>query len=262
MQQKVFCIIIFFNFDLDNTKTTHILIVAPMNKYRSAKLVSDELVVTEAENNQSSVNLIPSFAEGIIALKKNNTDIRIAMVLQDQSNSGITTEKSNAHVELVECLIDVVGGIHSYADSKGDTVLKEKVSYTNTTIEQMGLSHLITTANSTLDLAQSIDPVELAHYGIGASEITAFQAAITAFTNAKSHPREATIEHAGHTEKIATLQISSQKIVETLDKLSTQFKRKAPEYYAIYKASRINPGSSSHKKKTIVPPTPMPTPAK
>jgi hypothetical protein len=231
-----------------------------MNKYRSAKLVSDELVVTEAENNQSSVNLIPSFAEGIAALKKNNSDIRIAMILQDQSNSGITTEKSNAHVELVECLIDVVGGIHSYADTKGNTVLKEKASYSNTAIEQMGLSHLITTANSILDLAQSIDPIELAHYGIGAGELTAFQSAITAFTNAKSNPREATIEHAGHTEKIVQLQLSSHKIIEMLDKLSTQFKRKAPEYYAIYKASRNNPGSTSHKKKTIVPP--IPTPAK
>jgi len=220
-----------------------------MNKYRSARLVSDELVVTEAENNQPSVNKIPAFADGIVKLKDNNIQIRAAMLKQSQSTGGVTTNKGNAEVLLVDYVIEIVGGLHSYARSKNDNVLKAKVEYTSTEIEHMGLSQLITTASSMLQLAKGIDIAELAHFGIAADEITEFEKAFNAFNSVKSSPKEATIEHSKYTDAIVKLQADSQTILSMLDKLAVQFRRKDPTYYDVYIASRKSGGSSPRHKK-------------
>ena len=219
-----------------------------MNKYRTARLVSDELVVTEAEINKSSIDMIPAFAEGIAKLKANNAQIRATMALQEQSNEGLTTEKGNAQEHLVEWTIDVAGGVHSYAVAKGDNVLKAKVTFTNTEIEHMGFSQLINTANSVLELARGIAVDDLAHYGISAAEISEFEKGLTAFTSVKSSPREAKIEHSGYTDTIAKLQADSQVLLNMMDKLASQFIRKAPTFYAIYPTSRKNRGASHRKK--------------
>jgi len=220
-----------------------------MNKYRSAKLVSDELVVTEAENNQTSVDKIPAFAEGIVKLKALNTQTRAAMTLQQQSIEGVTTEKGNAHEHLVEYTIDIAGGLHAYAESKNDNVLKAKVTFSNTEIEHQIGTKLINTATNILSYTKSIAADDLAHNGITAEELTAFENALKLFSTLKSSPKEAKIEHSGYTDTIEKLQSESQQILNILDKLATQFKRKAPAYYDIYIASRKNGGASPHQKK-------------
>ena len=220
-----------------------------MDKYRSARLVSDELVVTEAENNQETVNKIPAFAEGIVKLKVNNTQIRAAMLKQKQSIGGVTTQKGNSQDVLVDLTIDVLGGIHSYAESKNDYVLKAKVEYSNSQIEHMGHSELITTSSGVLELAKGIDSSELAHFGISADEVNEFEQAFIAFNAVKSGPKQAIIEHSKHTDSIAKLQADSQTILNMLDKLATQFRRKDPVYYDVYVNSRKNSGGSSRRKK-------------
>jgi len=227
-----------------------------MNKYRTARLVSDELVVTEAEKNQTSVNLIPEFANGIAKLKSNNTEIRATMVLQGESNSGVTDEKGITHVELVDCIIDVEGGVHAYAKAKGDSVLLAKVSHPSSEYGHMAFSVLIDIAKSILKLAKAIPTADLSQYGISTSEITELETTLENFTSIKTSPKEATIEHSGYTQKISNLQSDSQSILSSLDKMATQFKKKAPEYYAIYKTSRNVLTVSPHKKKTEIPPTP------
>jgi hypothetical protein len=227
-----------------------------MNKYRTARLVSDELVVTEAEKNQTSVNLIPAFASGIAKLKSNNIEIRATMVLQGESNTGITDEKGITHVELIDCMIDVEGGVHAYAKAKGDSVLLAKVSHTSSHYGNMAFSVLIDIAKSILQLAKAIPTVDLSQYGISTSEITELETTLQKFTTIKSSPKEAKIEHSGYTQKIVNLQTDSQFILSLLDKMAIQFKKKAPEYYAIYKTSRNVLTVSPHKKRNDIAPTP------
>jgi hypothetical protein len=227
-----------------------------MNRHRNAKLAQDELIVTEAEKNQSSINLIPTFAANIAKLKSNNEQMKATIALQDETNSGITTEKSNTHVNLVQCVIDVAGALHSYGILKPDTILEAKTNFTSSDIMLMSFQQLISTTQSMLNLAKAIPSNELAQYGISANEISELETALLLFNNAKTSPREATIEHATLTKKLTDLQADSQNIVKVLDKLATQFQKKAPEYYAIYVSSRKNlSGYGSH---TITPP---PTPA-
>ena len=220
-----------------------------MNKYRSARLASDELVVTEAEKNASSINKIPAFAQGIAKLKDNNTRIRAAMLKQSQSTGGATTNKDIAREELENCMIEVAGGIHSYAVAKNNNVLKARVEIAGSDIEHMRYSDLITTASSLLELAGEIEPEDLAHYGISADDVARFEIALQAFDGLKTSPKEATIEHSGYTDAIATIQADSQLILDMLDKLAVQFRRKDPVYYDIYTTSRKNGGWSPRKKK-------------
>lgn len=220
-----------------------------MNKYRSARLASDELVVTEAEKNTTSINKIPAFAEGIAKLKSNNTRLRAAMLKQSQSTGGATTNKDIAREELENSMIEVASGIHSYAIAKNNNILKAKVEFTISEIERMRYSDLITTASSLLELAGDVEPEELAHYGIGADEVAQFGIVLKAFDNLKTSPKEATIEHSGYTETVASIQADSQLILDMLDKLAVQFRRKDPAYYDIYVVSRKINGTSPRRKK-------------
>ena len=234
-----------------------------MNKYRNATLVSNELVVTEAENNQDSVNQIPAFANGIAKLKANNAEIRDAMVNQKQTSSVYTEEKRIAHDELVGWIIDFIGGIHSYAVDKGDTVLKAKVNISDSEIKNMGFSEFITTANLISTLTKEIPTDELALHGISGSELNNYETALARFAEVKTSPQQAIIEHSKHTDTITKTQANSQELLKTLDKLASQFKRKAPAYYDIYFASRTNLAPSSGKKKDNgTDTTPQTTPTK
>ena len=92
-----------------------------MNNLRKATLLTDEFMVTEADKNTESVNLIPMFATFMGNVKNNNTQIRNLMVEQSKSNGGITIEKSLSHTDLVNYVIMFTGAIHTYAVNTNDS---------------------------------------------------------------------------------------------------------------------------------------------
>jgi len=230
-----------------------------MNKYQIVKLESDELVVTEAENNQVITDSIPAFAEGIVSLKGYNTQIRGLYAEQQQVITGIATEKANATNSVVHWTIDFGGGIHSYAIAIGDSLLSEKVDFCQSEIAGLRASELLARATNVLGLAQGISADNLAHYGMTASDVTAFTAAVQTFSDLKSKPREAIIDRSGSTDSIAEIFVKSDYLGDhTLDRLALQFQRTAPEFYVIYKTARVATVTTAHKIVPVPAPAPVP----
>jgi len=221
-----------------------------MNNYQTAKHQSNQLVVTEAENYQTSVNLIPNFAKGIAELKVLNTETEKVRILQSKKIKGITTEKENQVSDLIDWMIDISGGIHSYAKRTGNEILKEKINYKISAIEKMKFSELTTAASIVLEQAKLIPAEQLADEGISAKEITDFETLLQNVKTLKSAPREAIIDRSGYTETITNLLAQANDIITILDQLATQFKRKDPDFYLKYKAARIVSVSSPRKVET------------
>jgi hypothetical protein len=209
-----------------------------MNKFQAAKNASYKLIIVEAENDPASVNLIPRFATGINRLKIIVTEIDTIAIQQSKDITGVTDNKNFLLDELKDNILDVSGAIHSYATTQGNMELAAKCDFKITAINHMNNSELLTTAGIVLEEAGKLSQEILTNEGISADEMTEFNDIYTQCKEAFSQPREAIIDRSGHTQKLDELFEEAATLKKgTLDRLATQFQRKAPAFYAKYKAA-------------------------
>ena len=223
-----------------------------MNNYQIAKHQSNQLVVKEAKENQAVVNLIPDFAEGIVALDGINNQIEAVSQQQSKNNKGVSTDKENLISCFIAWIVDISGAIYSYASSIGDTILMEKVHFKKTDIDRMKVTRLLTVGSVVLELAKLVPVASLTKTGISAQELVDFETLLLSVKDSKTATRAAIIDKSSYTEQLANLFAQSQTIVTNLDKLSTQFKRKSATFYHIFKAARLITIHSPHKATTPV----------
>jgi len=141
--------------------------------------------------------------------------------------------------EVIDYLVDVSGALHSYAISTNNQTLKAKVNYKESAISKMAQPDLIKAAAIVIEEADKIGPA-LAGEGISTIELNEFRTAYNKFKETSSEPREAIIDRTGYTQQLADLFSEASDLKKyTLDRLATQFKRKAPEFYAKYKAASM-----------------------
>lgn len=220
-----------------------------MNNYQISTLTSYKLIVTEAKNNVAAVSLIPTFAKGINRLEEITTEVDTLSVQQAKNLTGITEDKHALQEELMDYLVDVAGAVHSYAISKGDKTLQAKVNFKITRVLAMKQQELIDSAAITLEEASKIPAEQLAEMGISTEEMTQFADAYSQFKGIASGKREAVIERTGTTNRLAELFAEAADLKKnTLDRLATQFQRKAPDFYQKYKAAATVMYKRSAKK--------------
>src|SRR3989339_784941 len=211
-----------------------------MNANQTSKLASYKLIVKEARENATSVNLIKSFADGITNLESICTAIDSARALQETSRGGISDDKNALCDELVELLVEIAGAVHSYALAKNDLTSVSKVDYKEWVLEKMSDSQLIAAATIITGEATKIAASELADQGIAPEELAGCLSTFEKFRTAVSNPRSGIIDRSGHTQKLRDLFAEAAHIKKNvLDRLAPQFKRKAPDFYQKYKAAGI-----------------------
>jgi len=209
-----------------------------MNDYQTAQQASYTLIVKEAENYPESVALIPSFDKGIVRLKAIVTEIHTIGIQQAKDITGVTGDKHTVLEGMIDYLVDVSGAVNSYAIASGDKTLQAKVNYKVSAVSRMTQSELIIAAAIVIEEAEKIAPETLADEGITAAELTAFKAAHAKFKEIVSDPREAVIDRSGYTRRLGDLFSEASDLKKnTLDRLASQFQRKAPEFYQKYKAA-------------------------
>jgi conjugal transfer/entry exclusion protein len=64
-----------------------------------------------------------------------------------------------------------------------------------------------------------------------------FKTAYNQFHEGSSNTREAIIDRSGHTQKLLDLFEEASDLKKNLNRLASQFKRKAPEFYQKYMAA-------------------------
>lgn len=211
-----------------------------MNNYQKAKQASNKLVVKEATDHPKEVNLIPKFAEGMATFKTITDQIDEVSTQQAKIISGVAEGKNDMLDELIDYTVDVAGAINAYAVSKNNKELQGRTTYNPSVISRMPQADVIKVASIILEEADKIDPAELTSLGISESELTEFRTlSVTAKENS-SNTRDAIINRSGYTEKLAELFAEAAYLKKyTLDRLATQFRRKAPEFYQKYQAASI-----------------------
>lgn len=223
-----------------------------MNDYQTAKQTSFKLIAKETKNYPNEVSLIPTFATGITRLETISTKIDVISTQQAKDITGITSDKNTVMDEVIDFLVDVSGAVHSYAISTGDQTLQAKVNYKESAISKMSQSDLTKAAAIVIEEAEKIAPEVLANEGITATELAEFKTAYNKFKEITSDPRGAIIDRSGYTQQIADLFSEASDLKKnTLDRLASQFRRKAPEFYLKYKAAATVIYKRNSKTPTI-----------
>ena len=226
-----------------------------MNNFQISTLTSYKLIVTEAKNNPTALAMIPTFAKAITRLEGITNEITDLNVQQSKDLTGITEDKKALREELADYVIDVAGAVHSIANSKGDKTLQAKVNFKTNTVHVMNQNDLTNAAAVVLEEAGKIPAKTLAEEGITADEMTQFAEVFTQFGGTANGKREAVIERSSYTDRLSELFTEAADLKKnTLDRLATQYQRKAPEFYNKYKAA----ATVIHKRGSKANPTPPP----
>jgi hypothetical protein len=230
-----------------------------MNKTQEVLHASHQLIVKEATNDPASLELVPSFRDGINRLGEINTEVNSLAVKQEKDLGGITVDKNVIHDNLIDWMIEVSGAEHSYAHRIGNNTLMSRVDYKEAALKYMAQPELLSVAGVILEEAQFIPAEALLKEGIGQEDLTTLQNLIAEFDDKKSSPKEAVIDRSGATERIGVLIAEAKGIVDnSLDKLAPQYKRKAPEFYRRYMTVRGK--NKQDKKSTVTEPVVTPEP--
>jgi hypothetical protein len=211
-----------------------------MNNYQRAKQASNKLVIKEANDYPAEVSLIPKFAEGMMTFKMITDQIDEVSTQQAKIIKGVAENKNDLIDELNDHIVDVAGAINAYAVSKNDKELQARTKYYPSALARMPQADVIKAAAIVIEEAGKMDRVELTSHGISEPELAEFQTLFTAVKETSSNTRGAIIDHSGYTEKLADLFAQASHLKKyTLDRLATQFRRKAPEFYQKYQAASI-----------------------
>jgi pyruvate/2-oxoglutarate dehydrogenase complex dihydrolipoamide acyltransferase (E2) component len=209
-----------------------------MNDYQKAKKNSFDLIVKVGEEYPQVISLVPRFASTFATFKLVVNKIAELGIQQAVDITGIADDKDTLMDELIHQVVDISGAIHSYAIFKDDKTLAAKVNYKEWTVEKMSLTDLLNAAAIVLEEAQKIAPEELTNEGITVAEIAEFKSDYEQLNAGSANIRSAIINRASYTQQIADLFTEAADLKKnTLDRLSTQFQRKSPEFYQKYKAA-------------------------
>lgn len=210
-----------------------------MNKYQNAKLDSYKLVVVGARKNKTATDIIPSFSKGIDKLEAIVTEIDQLKAEQETDITGITDEKVDLQEELIDYVLDVAGAVHSHAQLENNFTLMAKVDFKPASVEKMNQADLISSAETVKAEAIKINSQILAEEGLSVEELEYFSKLIDEFKKIKPAPRVAIIDRATYTQKLKELFTEASKLVKgRLDRLASQYKRKDPTFFIIYKGAR------------------------
>ncbi len=209
-----------------------------MNIIQNSVLASYDLMIIEAKKDSVATALIPNFQKGMTRLEEIKNEIEGLAVEQAKDLTGITDDKKATLDHLSADLIDVAGALHSYANGKGDNILMAKVDYRTNRVHTMKQADIIHASGIVLEEAGKVPAEALADEGITAEEVAGFTADYNHFKGVTSSKREAIIDRTDHTDRIAELFAEAADLKKnTLDRLATQFQRKAPTFYNKYKAA-------------------------
>lgn len=96
----------------------------------------------------------------------------------------------------------------------------------------------------------------LADYGVAAADVTALDAARTAFAGMKTSPRETAAGRKAQTESLPQLIANVRGIFRNeIDKMMTRFKKSNADFYNGYFAARVIVNRAATHKTTPATPT-------
>ena len=142
-----------------------------MDRVQSAKLRNIKLICREAGQHSENVAKIPKFESGVARLNEICKEIEELRVHQEKDNTGATSDKNQLKEDLITILVDVIGAIQSFAHSKKENALHERVNFSESELETMKESRLNTVGSLIITEAEALAAEDLLAEGISAEDL-------------------------------------------------------------------------------------------
>jgi len=151
-----------------------------------------------------------------------------------KKTKGITEDKKNKKVELIDGIMAVAGAIKSFANDVNDQDLYQSVNFVRSDLETMGDTTLDEKATLVSEIA-TLHAADIAPKGIGAAELATFNLLISEYADLMQAPRNAISNKKTAGGMLRTLFSEIDNLLHNnLDQLMQQFKLSNPEFYGNY----------------------------
>jgi Carboxypeptidase regulatory-like domain len=195
-----------------------------------------------ANHNLQQAKLIeeryPALHNGYMALNTTVAAIRSTAQLYKIASKGQTTVKNEQKAEMAGFSSQVAGAIFAWASDNKNTVLQEKVRYSQTDLLKMRDEELVNTAEMLYGMINE-NQANLTAYGISKEVADAYKQAMDNYKAAVPAPRNAVAMRKAYRDKLKGLFKEADNILKNkIDKLILPLKNDNPEYWNAYKANR------------------------
>jgi hypothetical protein len=214
-----------------------------------------ETTINFLDDNNSVWSGTPAFADAVTRAKAGVVAIDTATDAQQTPTSGVTDDKAQARDELEEPLLAIADQLSALAVKNGDNDLAAKAEMTKSSLDKMTANDLEQAAERVAGLATA-NIAALADFDVIAADVTALNAARTAFVGIKDSPRQAAVGRKTQTLSLPQRIANVRSIFRNeIDKMVTKKKKANPDFYAGYFAARIIVNrAATHAAKKPAPP--------
>lgn len=153
--------------------------------------------------------------------------------------TGGTREKEQLEGALVDKNYEISSALFAMSIRNNNAVLKEKVDYTESELQQARDGELVATGETISALArENLEP--LGEYGVDEAAVTELEELTAQFKAAVPAPRATIAERKAANEKLKKLFTETQAVLENqLDRLMVRFKNSNPDFYSAYMNARV-----------------------
>jgi hypothetical protein len=182
---------------------------------------------------------LPAFVQIYTRYKTELEDLAVMAEAQERATTGVTGDKQQAKEQAITLAIKVGSATFAYASVTENLTLQGLVNYTKSALDKSRDTVLIDKLKVIYE-AGNDNVANLADYGITAADITAFETAITSYTEQVQNPRTAIAEGAAATDRLAEIFDTIDGILKKqMDKLMEVLKASDDEFYVKYRKARI-----------------------
>lgn len=177
---------------------------------------------------------IPGFATVVSTFFSKITLIQTTENRQQRTTKGVSTDKKNKKLELIDKMLVVAGGIMSFANDTDDNELFELVNFTKSELEHIGDTLLLDRANLVLT-AGNTHAADILPKGITAVILGDLQTLITEYETLVVAPRDLIVDKKTATEQLVVLFSDTDDLLKNnLDRLMMQFKATNDDFFRKY----------------------------
>lgn len=221
-----------------------------MNDKQNAKQNMHKTVSLVLSEYSGVYSAVPAMNDAVDKLNGLITEIDEAAKKQSKNEvKGTSKEKNAAETHLVTESIKVAGALFVLAEDDKNQTLQLRATVTKSMMYHPADNETLNIAKRIFSDAQT-HAERLSYYGINSADIDTLGAAIAAYEPLIAKPRAVTAGITQVTANLVHLFAQADTLLnDRIDKLMSQFKTSAPEFYAVYFNARNIINTSARKRK-------------
>lgn len=213
-------------------------------------------VDTALDNHTATWTPLVPFTNAVTQFKAKIAAIEAEVEQQEKELDGYAMDKIGKKTKMIEKALQVANQVFAFAEDTSNTVLREKVDFSRTDLSTKRDAVVAQLCQGIHDEANAVI-ASLAPYGLVAADLTALQTLIDDYEAVISAPRTAITVRKGSTEAIeALIKEGTLILTNRLDKLMSEFKDSAPDFYQEYFDARVVVNTGVVTPEKPVPPGP------